>query len=85
MVTVFSPSVHVALPPLVTGVSPFLISTVAPSLAGVTVILLVASVVVAVYANTSGLNVGVSVSAPIASVDRDAFKGLQYQAQRLPT
>jgi len=77
MVRVLLPSAHVAAVPLATVVPPLEISTVADASSGVAVMVLVALVVVAVYAVTSGSNTGVSVSAPIVSLDRRAVKGLQ--------
>lgn len=76
-VTVFSPADHVALDPLVTSLSPFMIVTVASSSSGVAVILFVAADVVTAYSVVSLSNVGVSVSAPIVSPERRALRGLK--------
>jgi hypothetical protein len=73
IVTVFAPSAQVAAAPLLTGVSPFKMVTVASSSSGVAVMVLVAFVVLAVYSVASGSNDGVSVSAPIVSPERRAL------------
>nr|DAI49362.1 MAG TPA: hypothetical protein [Caudoviricetes sp.] len=72
MVRVLVPSAQVAAAPLLTGVSPFRMVTVALSSSGVAVTVFVALVVVAVYSVVSGSNVGLSVSAPIVSPERRA-------------
>ena len=72
----FAPSDQVALLPLVTGVSPFKMVTVASSSVGVAVMVLVALVVSAVYSVTLEANSGVRVSDPIDSPDKVASKGL---------
>ena len=56
-------------------------ATIAPGLSAVAVIVLVAFDVSAVYSYTEPLKLGESVSAPTASDDRDASKGLRYQPQ----
>ena len=71
MVRTFSPSVHVAEDPFSISVSPRRISTSAVSSVGVAVTLFVAFVVVAVYSNVSEANVGVSVTLPIVSPERE--------------
>ena len=68
--TTFSPSDHVAEEPFSISVSPTRISTVAAGSVVVAVILFVAFVVVAVYSNVSGSNVGVNVTDPIVSPER---------------
>ena len=70
----FSPSAHVTGD--VTTVSPNLLTPVAVLLADVAVTAFDAFVVAAVYAVVPELNVGDSVSEPIRSSERSAFKGL---------
>ena len=81
--TVFSPSVHVAAVPLVCVTPLTFITILASALIAAAVMVLVALVVVAVYSYTELLKLGERVSAPIASDDRDALKGLRYQTQRI--
>ena len=69
IVSTFSPVSHVALPPLVTSVSPSMITTSAPVAVGVAVTLFASSVVVAVYSTVSLSNVGSSVTDAISSPD----------------
>ena len=76
MVTTFSPSFHVAEPSFSISVSFTVIVISASASSGVAVILLLAFVVLAVYAVTELLNSGSSVSEPIVSPDRFAVKGL---------
>ena len=77
IVTVFSPSSHVALAPFSISVSPTKIVISAFSSSASAVILLLALEVVAVYSVTSPLNSGVKVSEPIVSPDKSALKGFR--------
>ena len=71
---VFSPTAHVTGE--VVG-DPLRYSPITEVLSsGVALMELVASVVAAVYSNTSGSNAGVRVREPIRSADRPAVKGL---------
>lgn len=83
IVTVFSPSFHVALAPLFTAVPSTSIATDAPASFAVAVMAFVVFVVAAVYALTAGSNDGVKASDPIDSPDRVAFKGLLFYLRRL--
>lgn len=71
----FTPSAHVAGVPFSTSVPPFRIVITVFSSFAVAVTVLVLLVVVAVYSVTSAENDGESVSEPIVSPDRSAFKG----------
>ena len=70
IVRVLSPASHVAFVAFSISVSPRRISTVASSSVGVAVTLFDAFGVVAVYAVTDPLKVGVSVNDPIVSPDK---------------
>lgn len=76
IVTMFSPSDHVAAAPFATDTPPTLILTVAFASTGVAVMVLVAFVVSAVYSVIPLSKAGVRLSEPIVSPDRPAFKGL---------
>ena len=75
-VTTFSPSFHVAEPSFSISVLFTVIVISASASSGVAVILLLAFVVLAVYAVTELSNSGSSVSEPIVSPDKFAVKGL---------